>query len=292
MRNGPVTRAPGAALVVTLALLAVPGCFNPFNPVLARHGTSSKPAPLPNSAIGVVNLFQWCWQNRAYDEYQEIFTDNFRFEFASGDTAGRTYLNTPWTRTDELGTAQHLFVTGTTSQPPATSITLDYTQDLSADIDPRPGKQDTTYHLLVTAQVNLRVFLADGGYEVSGPVYFNVIRGDSAIIPLELVRRGVKPDPNRWYIERWVDGTLHAGLSATRTPLLDGALPADAALRGTGGAIERRSAADPSSRLALPAFLARGGTSVANAKPSGALPSAPIPAFVRVTWGTIKVAFR
>ena len=203
---------PGrVALTLAIAALGLwaAGCFNPFDPMLATRGSNSRPAPLPNSATGVVELFQWCWQNRAYDEYQDIFTDNYRFEFASGDSAGTYYTSTPWTRSDELATAQHIFITGTPSQPPATSIQLNFTQDLSVDADPRDGKRDTTYHRQITALVNLRVFFADGGFEVTGPVYFNVIRGDSAIIPPQLIARGFKPDPNRWYIERWVDGTLH-----------------------------------------------------------------------------------
>ena len=191
-----------SALGAAAVLLAAPGCYNPFSPAVALQGSNSKPPPVPNSAAGVVNLFQWCWQNRAFDQYEEIFTDDFRFDFASGDTAGRYYLNTPWTRTDEINTAQHLFLTGTPGQPPATSVLLDWTQDLDLGIDPRPGKQDTTHHWLVTAQVNLRVFLAEGSYEVSGPVYFSCVRGDSAIIPPVLVRRGFRPDPNRWWIER------------------------------------------------------------------------------------------
>ena len=242
-----------AGVLAGLAILAVvPGCFNPFSPVLARQGSNSKPPPLPNSAAGVVSLFQWCWQNRAFDEYEEIFTDDYRFIFASGDTAGYNFLNTPWTRTDELNTAQHLFLTGTPSSPPATSVLLDFTQDLDIGVDPRAGKQDTTYHWLVTAQVNLRVFLSDGSYEVSGPVYFNVVRGDSAIIPPVLIRRGFRPDPNRWYIERWVDGTLRGALAATPPTVRDNA------------AIRPR------------------------APRAGPLPGGN---FVPVTWGTLKVLY-
>lgn len=200
---------PKVELLILALLLGAAGCYNPFDPRLASRGTNSRPAPLANSPTGVVDLFQWCWQNRSYDEYKDIFTDNYRFEFASGDSAGTYYSGTPWTRSDELATAQHIFITGTPSQPPATSVTLTFTQDLSVDTDPRDGKRDTTYHRQITALVNLRVYFAETGFEVTGPVYFNVIRGDSAIIPQELLDRGVTHDKNRWYIERWVDGTLH-----------------------------------------------------------------------------------
>jgi hypothetical protein len=253
---------PAALLIVAALLLGAVGCYNPFDPLLAKSATNSRPAPLPNSPTGVVDLFRWCWQNRAYDEYQDIFTDNYRFEFASGDSAGTYYAGTPWTRSDELATAQHIFITGTPSQPPATSVTLNFTQDLSVDPDPRDGKRDTTYHRQITALVNLRVFFAESGFEVTGPVYFNVIRGDSAIIPPQLVARGFKPDPNRWYIERWVDGTLHTN-AAIPAPDINRAGRARAGPTGTAPAAE------------LPAS-------------AGAPPRTPVIA-VPTTWGAIKV---
>jgi hypothetical protein len=209
-RMNGCTRGVLAILFLLPLTFASSGCFNPFDPRLATTAGVSKPAPQPNTAAGAVLLFQWCWRNRAYDEYREIFTDDYRFQFATGDTAGNFYRDTPWTRVDELNTAQHLFVTGTPSQPPATTITLDYTQDLSTTIDPRPGKANA-WHALVTAQVLLRVSLSDGGYEVRGPAYFYAVRGDSALIPDELKQIGFKSDSTRWYLELWVDGTLASG---------------------------------------------------------------------------------
>jgi hypothetical protein len=247
--------------VVALLIGAV-GCYNPFDPRLATRASNSKPPPLPNSPAGVVDLFRWCWVNRAYDEYQDIFTDNYRFEFASGDSAGTYYSSTPWTRSDELATAQHIFITGTPSQPPANSVTLTFTQDLTVDPDPRDGKRDTTYHRQITALVNLRVYFAESGYEVSGPVYFNVIRGDSAIIPPQLVARGFKADPNRWYIERWVDGTLHTS----------SAIPA------------------PDINRAGRARAGKGGLPSAGALPAGSgSPPGTVVHTVPTTWGAIKV---
>jgi hypothetical protein len=294
-------RRPALALAA-LVLLAIgaAGCFNPFNPLLARQGSNSKPPPLPNSAAGVVSLFQWCWQNRAFDEYEEIFTDDYRFIFASGDTAGRYFLNTPWTRSDELNTAQHLFLSGTAANPPATSILLDFTQDLDIGVDPRPGKSDTTYHWLVAAQVNLRVFLADGNYDVTGPVYFNVVRGDSAIIPPVLVKRGFRPDPNRWYIERWVDGTLHGTLAATPPTVHDAAgavTPRDRPVAASTlhAALERALAArfGPSPAIGLPAgagaVTAASGPRGRPGMPSGGEP--PPGDAVAISWGTLKVLF-
>jgi hypothetical protein len=257
-------RAAFAALAVIALLACSSGCFNPFDPRIASTAVNATPPPAPDSPVGIVDLFQWCWRNRAYDSYQELFTDNYRFEFATGDSAGNLYRDAPWTRTDELATAQHLFVTGTPSQPPASSITLDWTQDLSVDVDARPGKTDTTYHRLITAQVLLRVNLTDGTQEVRGPVYFNVTRGDSAIIPPELIQRGFKPDSHRWYIERWVDGTLQSGAFAARPAPLESARP---------------SRRDPAASSAL------------GAPGSRPRPRDGVPVF-GTSWGALKVEFR
>jgi len=244
-----------AAVALCALLFGASGCFNPFDPRIASQAGSTKPPPIPDSPTGIVDLFQWSWRNRAYDSYQEIFTDNYRFQFATGDSAGDFYRNQPWTRSDELATAQHLFLTGTPGQPPATSITLDWTQDLTIDPDPRRAISDSTWFRLITAQVLLRVNLSDGTQEVRGPVYFYVVRGDSAIIPPELIQRGFKSDSTRWYIDQWVDGTLQQGaFSATRSPGLE---PLEAAVGPASGVRPRRTSLD-----------------------------------LKLTWGTLKVEFR
>jgi hypothetical protein len=264
-----------AALALLALLLGAAGCYNPFDPRLASVGGSSKPPPVPDSPSGIVDLFQWCWQNRAYDTYQEIFTDNYRFVFATGDSAGDFYRGQPWTRADELATAQHLFLTGTPSQPPATSITLDWTQDLSIDIDPLHPVADSTYFRQITAQVLLRVNLTDGTQEVRGPVYFNVVRGDSAIIPPELVQRGFKQDSTRWYIQRWVDGTLQSGAFAVR----------------------RAPGLEPGAAAGQPALLRTAGGAAAGAGSGASVGAAPpvrrdATPLRSVSWGLLKVEFR
>jgi hypothetical protein len=63
---------------------------------------------------------------------------------------------------------------------------------------------------------------SDGSaYRVTGGAKFYFVSGDSADIPADL---GFRRDPNRWYIQRWVD--LTNGNPGTRvTPV-----PPDAAL--------------------------------------------------------------
>jgi hypothetical protein len=270
-----------AALFLLALTFFSSGCFNPFDPRLATTAGVSKPPPQPNTAAGVVLLFQWCWRNRAYDEYREIFTDNYRFQFATGDTAGNFYRDTPWTRIDELNTAQHLFVTGTPSQPPATSITLDYTQDLTTTIDPRPGKANA-WHALVTAQVNLRVFLSDGGYEVRGPAYFYAVRGDSALIPDELKQIGFKSDSTRWYLELWVDGTL--GSDGAFSAMHPGVIGRARDFRGLlGSGAPERTPASSYRALETPPILSRG-----RPRDGPAIAGDP---FIATSWGKLKAIY-
>jgi hypothetical protein len=275
------TRGVLAVLILLPLAFACSGCFNPFDPRLATTAGVSKPAPQPNTAAGVVLLFQWCWRNRAYDEYREIFTDDYRFQFATGDTAGNFYRDTPWTRIDELNTAQHLFVTGTPSQPPATTITLDYTQDLNTTIDPRPGKGNA-WHALVTAQVLLRVSLSDGGYEVRGPAYFYAVRGDSALIPDELKQIGFKSDSTRWYLELWVDGTLATGsaFSARHPGAVD---PASGFSELLGGAQPVRTPLVAGDRSGSAVAMVRG-------QPRAG-PALADPGFIATSWGKVKAIY-
>lgn len=202
----------GIQAVVCVALatsaLAASGCFNPFSPRLAAGGAPPTPPPAPTTAAGVLRLFQWCWRNRAITEYREIFTDDYLFKFSVRDSSGSTYDPTvrPWRREDELDSAEKLFVTGTPSDPPATNITFEYTSDLVAVPDARPGK-DPGWHKQIRAQVSLRIIVGESTTEVTGPGLFYLVRGDSAAIPQELVDRGFKPDANRWWIERWEDET-------------------------------------------------------------------------------------
>ena len=80
------------------------------------------PAPpaVPASPLQVAEYFQWCWRNRDPDAYRLLFTNDYRFFFATGDSAGSFYSTTPWTRSDELASVDHLFRDGTPSEPPAT----------------------------------------------------------------------------------------------------------------------------------------------------------------------------
>jgi hypothetical protein len=160
-------------------------------------------APSPSTPQGVVRLFAWCWNNQDTTRYREVFTDDFRFVFAAGDSVGQSYPN-GLGRDEMLACARHLFVGGGTA-PPAASITLLLDATLLPLNDSRPGK-NPKWHKEVPTSVHLTVETQEGvQYNVTGNATFFVVRGDSAMIPPEL---GFAPDSTRWYIERWEDYTL------------------------------------------------------------------------------------
>lgn len=189
---------------ILLLLLGVSGCFNPFDPHLAPTTGLYIPPPTPNSPQNAIRLFEWCWKNRDITVYKEIFTDDFRFIFALGDSAGNLFRDEPVTREMELNIARNLFVGGG-SAAPATSILLTLDPTLRAFPDSRPGK-NPRWHNEIVSSVDLTINTESGAeYRILGNARFFVVRGDSALIPQEL---GFGPDSTRWYIDQWRDETL------------------------------------------------------------------------------------
>lgn len=215
MRN---SRAIARATLAGLLLLGVAGCFNPFAPRLAPTVGVYIPPPTPNSPQNVIRLFEWCWNNRDITLYSQIFTDDFQFVFALGDSAGNMFRDAPLYRSEELEIARHLFVGGG-AQAPATSIVLRLDPTLRATADSRPGK-NAKWHKEILTSVDLAIKTEDEqDYRVTGYARFFVVRGDSALIPEDMKAAGFGPDSTRWYIEQWNDETLSgAGGAAAVQP--------------------------------------------------------------------------
>ncbi len=205
---------------VALLLLGLGGCFNPFDPRIAPTTGIYIPPPTPNSPQNVIRLFEWCWRNRDITVYKEIFTDDFRFIFALGDSAGNLFRDEPVNREMELNIARNLFVGGG-SAPPASSIFLNLDPTLRALPDSRPGK-DPRWHNEIVTSVDLTIKTEVGAeYRIVGNARFFVVRGDSALIPQEL---GFQPDSARWYIEQWYDETLQGSSAMALRPAGPGIL--------------------------------------------------------------------
>jgi hypothetical protein len=193
-----------ATCFLLVALVAVGGCGK-------KKGTEPPPppppAPDPNSPAAALQLLEYCWDNRDYDHYTEIFTDDFRFCFAATDSAGQAnYPGCSWTRDDELDMARGLFRDGVPGEPPASNISLTIDNTLTVEPDPRDGK-DSTWHKLVRTPVVLTVIHGATQTNVTGFATFYLTRGDSASIPADLIARGFGPDSTRWYFDRWEDET-------------------------------------------------------------------------------------
>ena len=190
------------ALAVAMLLA---GCFNPFRPRVAGSGISVPP-PVPNSPSNVLHVLEWCYNNRNPFLYREIFTDNYRFWFAVADPAGNAYYDVPWTREDELESTTKLFLGGDANQPAATSINLYLDRNFGVFNDPRDGKVGR-WHKKIRTTVALSIVIEGNQSNVTGSANFYLTRGDSAVIPQELLERGFLPDSNRWYIDTWEDET-------------------------------------------------------------------------------------
>ena len=205
----------GAALV--LGPLLVAGCFNPFDPRVASTTGISKPPPDPSSAVGVLRLYEWCWNERDPVLYREIFTDDYQFQFAQTDSAGNAYRDPALTREEELDIAANIFVRGTATEPPPVSISLTFYDPLYAYPDGRRGKTKfVRWRAQIAANTLLRIEQPD--IQVQGTTLFFVVRGDSAVLPQELIQRGFARDSTRWYVERIEDETLNENGQAARAP--------------------------------------------------------------------------
>jgi len=209
---------PLAGLGVLALAFALAGCYNPFSPRIAPVLGNSKPAPVPSSAPNLLRLFEWCYNNQAIAEYREIFSDDYRFFFSPTDSSGGEWRGTPWTREDELISATQLFVGGSATEPPASSIRLSLDKNFFVFPDPNytAWDRDGRWHKNIRTTVTL-VISTEGGSstEIQGHANFYMIRGDSAVIPEELKLRGFGPDTLRWYIRRWDDETAQEGIAQT-----------------------------------------------------------------------------
>src|SRR5688572_12472461 len=185
-----MTRTARRIALATLIVTGLAGCFNPFRPNLAPDGGVPEAPPSPGSAVGVLELFEWCWDHRNLPTYRELFTEDFRFQFALGDSAGNSFQGRATNRDEELAIATNLFVGGGDSQaPPANRITLDWLQPLRAVNDTRVGKHPR-WHQEVATAFRLDIDTDGEDFTLTGTSRFFCVRGDSALLPEELIDLG------------------------------------------------------------------------------------------------------
>lgn len=227
----------GAAVCLVLGLGGV-GCLETDSRFgLARSlrppGPLQSPAPSATSPTAALRLLEWSYNNRSLTHLGELYSGDFRLFCSATDSAGAQWRGTPWTREDELISASHLFLGGNADQPAARRIALAFDRNLFVYPDPSFTASDPAgrWHKSIRTIADLRIVFEDGGvFEIVGHVSFYLVRGDSAVIPEDLRRRGVGPDSSRWYLRRWDDDTgggasgapRPSAIAATRrAPLLD-----------------------------------------------------------------------
>jgi hypothetical protein len=193
--------------LVIAALLA--GCSaGGFDAAKLVEPKKISPPYTPNSPSNTLRLLEWCYQHKDEQTYRELFTDDFVFAFSAIDPAGEAYHDRPFVREDELMSVTNLFHGGGPDQPPALDVYLQLDNNFAEFSDPRPGMANFSVHKKIGTAVLLQIACTDGSsYEIRGRASFFLVRGDSALIPQELVDRGFRPDSTRWWIQRWEDET-------------------------------------------------------------------------------------
>jgi hypothetical protein len=160
-------------------------------------------APKPDTPQRAIALLEWCWDQRNKDTYREVFTADYEFQFAAPDSLPSDSV---FNRIQELESAANLFVEGNGTEPPARSISLAFNPFLIVMADSRPGK-NPKWHKEIATNYGLQINTDGQDYSLLGLVRFFVTRGDSALIPQELIDLGFAADSTRWYVDHWIDET-------------------------------------------------------------------------------------
>lgn len=185
---------------LALSLLVV-GCSKggKKNPVVPPPPDT---APVPNSPANAVKLLEWAQEHRDTTAYRSALTQDFGFKFALGDPAGVSFAGDSLDRAKELIVATHMFVGGGTKAH-ATGIHIAFDPTLTAQGDDR-GFDPITHKLIHTSH-GVTVESPGDTLTAAGFTDFYLVRGDVADIPPGL---GLSADPNRWWVQEWVDKSI------------------------------------------------------------------------------------
>ena len=139
-------------------------------------------APVADTPVNAVRRLAWCWNHRATDAYATIFTDDYQFHFALGDTAGNSLRID---RAAEMLIAHNIFVGGVSGgMPPATGIVMEMDPVLVVNPDSRPGL-DPEYHKEISTNLNFELRTSDLTWRVTGQAsvlcHAGRFRDDSAV---------------------------------------------------------------------------------------------------------------
>ena len=196
-----MSRLVGLLTAVTLVAVFISACDT-------AHTVAPAPpvAPAATSPEAAVKVLEWGFNNRNVDAIAGLLPEGCSLESAELDTAGDSVVTDVWRRQDLLATFNAMF-NGDTGAPAASKLRMNLGENLVAFPDDRPGRSGGI-HRAVRSSLDVEVVTGEGNvYRPEGHLLCYVTRGDSAMIPPELVARGVQADSTRWWIDRIEDET-------------------------------------------------------------------------------------
>jgi hypothetical protein len=215
MRKSGLLRSFLLALVLVAPLVA--GCgSNPFNPPIDPGGGLPVDTPLNDTPQNLMLRFEASYENQVLNEYEKLFTSNFRFTFSSqSDQNLVDRYGTNWGKDDEIESTSHLFdgFTNETGQfqGPASAITLSLAGAQFID-EPTQPDSGSFYKRVYVSPVSLRIEIAateETIYDIAAPHEFYLVRGDVALLDGTQEARA-----DRWYVYRWDDKSPAIGTTA------------------------------------------------------------------------------
>ena len=184
--------------------------------------TPSDPAPVASSATAAVSLLGWCWRYRDIDRYPGVFADDLVGFAAAGDSVGGIAPES-WAREQELVATSRIFV-GDAIHPHVSKLTSSFDVSSGELAESLPAHSNRWHRtLIVPVDIRATLDLSSGfrrTYHVAEVFRFHLVRGDSAVIPVDLAMQGVRSDSTRWYLWRWEDLTLSPPATSS-----DGSVP-------------------------------------------------------------------
>lgn len=176
--------------------------------------TSIPPAnqPLSGPSSALERLAD-AYRSRSVAGIDAVLTGDYIFHGMT-DSLGKFTIGS--TRSEEMsvvrGMLQGVTRNGRVIMPRADSVGMSI-DGISAGVDPEHPDSTQQFQVLTVTRAQMGIRLANGKHFMLRPSLhvFHVVRGDAAVLA-----PGQKPDPDRWYIRRWLEDvtSLRAALNA------------------------------------------------------------------------------
>ena len=144
-------KASALALMFAVVLF-LPGC--PLSPGDDKTDPGNTVAPERDTVEGAVALFEWVWQNKNYDEYEQLLHTEFAYYPQNTDLEDFPWMQgDSWSRAEELGIARNMFdpaFVSEVTQETIDSIDMDVTRLSQRNLIEPPGAVEVTCNMAVT----------------------------------------------------------------------------------------------------------------------------------------------